>query len=347
MPDLLIHIGLAKTGTSTLQARMLSGRPGYLGKNKVDFPPQFGDRDLVDEFQELASQCHIMEPDAVRAAAEGWVQVVVAWAAEQQISGPLCMSDENFAHWPVDRRNQHNRHPVRHSPARWGSAPKRERPIPVARFIKDHIVPAWQPYGKVELCVVLRNQSAWLGSLYAQRSNGIMFPSSKAFEAQVRHMIALDEPYLDWYGLVQDLQEAVGADNLTVLFFEDARTEEYWRALGTFFGIVDADWKAFSGGTHRVNERRKGTAGWNIRPLNLLLLMYQAYTQHWPERRRQLFYRTCHHLIRSVIAPGLDLFRKKTFSLSDECRAEIRAHCRSSNAKLAALVSRDLEELGY
>lgn len=36
MTVLHIHIGLAKTGTSTLQARMMSGMQGYLGKSKVD-----------------------------------------------------------------------------------------------------------------------------------------------------------------------------------------------------------------------------------------------------------------------------------------------------------------------
>jgi len=347
VPDLLIHIGLAKTGTSTLQARMLSGRPGYLGKNTVDFPPKFGDRDLVDDFQVLASQCHILDPEAVHGAVQNWVEAVQRRAAEEGHGGPLCMSDENFAHWPVDRRNQHNRHPVRHTPARWASAPKRERPIPVARLVQEYLVPAWKPYGTVKLCVVLRNQAAWLGSLYAQRSNAILFPSTAGFEAQVRNMIARDEPYLDWYRLVKDLQEAVGAGNLTVLFFEDARTEDYWRALGNFFGITDADWKAFSEGTHRVNERRKGNTGWNIRPLNLLLLLYQGYTQHWPEPRRQAFYKMGHHFIRSVVSPGLDLFRSKTFTLSDACRAEIKAHCHSSNQQLAELVSRDLGAMGY
>jgi len=347
MPDLHIHIGLAKTASSTLQSRLMSGRPGYLGKNKVDFPPAFGYHDLVDELQVLASQCHYLGIKQVESRIEDWVRAVVSWAADRDYEGPICISDENIAHWPVNRRNQHNRHPLRHTPARWRSAPRRTRPIPVARLVKEHLVKAWSPHGQVKLCLVLRNQADWLGSLYAQRSNCIVFPSTGHFETQVSRMLEMDEPYLDWYSLVMELRDAVGEDALTILFFEEAGTEIFWSRLGGFFGVTDADWKAFALGAHRVNERRKGDEGWRIRPLFLLLLIYQTYTQHWSAVRRQLFYRTTHHFFRSVVAPTLELFRKKSFVLTDECRSRIKMHCHESNAKLAQIVSRDLGTMGY
>jgi len=199
--DLVLHVGLMKTGTTTLQRLVLPEVPGYLGAL-----PQYG----------------FNHRDA------GLGQQII-----QFLAGRL-VSRETLTRWS-DRGSWHV--PIS---GRFGdlARPPRRSPHPLIAFIRGHVLPAWEGFGAVRTLVTLRNQSDWLASLYAQVSDRIIRACQEDFDARVARLVEGRDAYLDYAALIEDLDYLVGREASHVLLLEDMGTDAYWQQLARALGAA-------------------------------------------------------------------------------------------------------------
>jgi hypothetical protein len=185
--DLILHIGLGKTGTTTLQQRHFPDLPGYLGR-----PDIFGQRGRGGRLnQAFVAHCTGQETDLTQ-----WRSDVLR-ALEGRMPEKVVISQERLGYWTHDGSGFS---PVVGLLSDGGRYPRRGQ-HPIAGFIGDRVIPAWRDLGTVKVLVTLRNQFDWLSSHYAQVSNRIIGASQGDFEHQVRRIVRSGDVYLDYAAL--------------------------------------------------------------------------------------------------------------------------------------------------
>ena len=329
--DLIVHVGLGKTGTTALQVQTFSNFEGFLGA-----PQRFGKHDGAAGLE-----------DEYRRACLGAVVDLQSWRAkvlatfDDHLPDRVILSQERLANWWMLDGGCY-------TPVLWLMSDRglgrREGRHPLASFIRDALIPAWRPLGEVRILLTLRNQYDWLSSHYAQLSNRLVGASQADFERQVWRIVRSGDRYLDFADLAESLSEAVGRKYLTVLLHEDMNSERYWRSLSGLLGKEilrperDADHE----------NRRSSTRGWELRPRD---------RTKYP-LRREVFGRisTSGQLrewtVRGVIPPGrvlAALFQPRGTHIAEDpaLRTAIQRAYRESNNRLGHFLDRDLAELGY
>lgn len=331
--DLILHIGLGKTGTTTLQQRHFIALPGYLGR-----PELFGQRGRgagLDVLSRRAKQGAEVDLDAWRATVLQRLTDAGAGDAERVV-----ISQERLAGWSQDGSAFS---PITGRLSDAGRTARRG-PHPFAAFVREHVVPAWAEHGDVRVLITLRNQYDWLCSHYAQLSNRIIGASQSDFEQQVQRILASDDAYLDFASLVDAFGSAVGQERVSVLLLEDIASADYWDALSSLVGT-----KLPKEGSEQQRANQRSTAeGWELRaydrrkyPIRVTLVGQEPTPDHpsmWTLRAVTHPLHAARVLVRrrgSAIGPN------------DELRAAIRAHFRGSNTRLGEHLGRDLAPLGY
>jgi len=329
MMDLVLHIGLSKTGTTTLQQHVLPVAPGYLGRED-----RLGTRNRDGGLYKMFLASHRGLPVDL----EAWRQRVLhCFKPEEQ--HPVVLSEENLAHWEHDGSYCY---PITGRLSDLGRAP-RSGVHPIATFVERLLVPAWRDLGQVRVLVTLRNQFDWLGSRYAQSSNRILQASQADFERQVRWIVEREDAYLDYAGLVEALGAAVGSSNVTVLLMEDMKTAEYWETLARVVGdghIVPPPSEA------RAN-RRATEEGWQMRSFRHDRFMKSVLfgQQRTPQTSRKWTLRALRHP-RHVLQ-ALTQRRSSEIRANSELRIAVQQCYEPSNRRLATMIGRDLGALGY
>lgn len=340
MEQLTIHIGLPKTGTTSLQTHAFSRLPGYLGK----FPSQR--HRLSPSLRGVLDAYRIgLEVDNERVfevgGQEAWASLIEPWVKHLLTSEARkgLLSDEDLAGW---------RYPVGNA-ARWpvldsSSALPRRGPHPVIRFLEQ--VRARLPLDiELKSVLVLRNQSDWLGSLAAQAA-----VSNTAF---VQRVIRNKDAFLDFHSIVVDLERLLGAQNHKTILFESG-LEHIASEIIRFAGYPDSDIPSPETLRPRANVRRQGDNEWVVadEPSRLDEVLVRLRAENtFVERfyqsgawRRILRPFLGPHVRRRILHPN---YRRQTISLTQEQRATIRAHCQKSNARLSEHLGLDLTRLGY
>lgn len=238
--NLTIHLGLAKTGTTTIQ-KLLSEEPCYLGKydqREIQSPAKV--------FQNLVASDYKKFKDGIH----GWAEMVKKAGEERSVNN-LIISDENLL-------------ASRNIPARIPSEIKmdlsfcdlsRKVGFLTASHIKYLSEEVWT-YGDVKVVLVLRNQAEWLISRYAQSASLIDNPSQSSFESWVESLLDHNCEYLDWSARVGNLREVLGERNVQVLLFEEIKSPEFWETLNNFLMLG--------------SESSLCRSGFNIKPSNAL-----------------------------------------------------------------------------
>ncbi len=344
--NLVLHIGLHKSGTSTIQERLFAGRDNYLGRS--------GDnRCLSGSLREVHDLQRVV---GVRRRTRGtdtsgreWARRVRDLHAASGIKrDTLILSDEGlsrtglladggfpFVGWPFSRRS-----------ARF------DRDAPVLSFLERFARDVWQP-GAVRVLLTVRSQPAYLASQYAQLSNWIPRASQADFERQVRALIDSGDGYIDWSAWVERLWSAVGPENTCVLPLEAMDSAEYWRTLLAFTGLeADVQGERMTDPATARNRRSEAASTWRLRPLRNIaaeVVRTRQVLEPWPAARRTLRggLRLAAPLLDGPLSRALGRGRGTTINLSPELDAEIRAYCRPFNQRLAAQIDRDLGALGY
>ena len=345
--DLIIHAGLSKTATTTIQSLMLKGAPHYFGRDDE------GGGAFVPELMELARRWPFMSSAEVGCRTRAWADSLAA-EARARGAGSALISCEQLLNWRI-YDNDFRKCGLAVSPRNlpWCQA-RRAGNWPLATFLMNHLLKAWSPYGAVQIVVALRRQPDWLASQYAQISARIWAPSQRDFEAQVSELIEREDQYLFWDTMLTDLSSAVGAENLHVFLFEDLSLPETWTALAHRLGIADGDPRIARARLARTNQRSTTRMqDWSIRPSRGRLLE-QTVDITWDEgsmpwlrpvalKAAAVFDR----IICSSLAGRPKTEEKPVIRLNDEVTATINRYCRASNGRLSELLSRDLKSLGY
>ena len=328
--DLLLHIGLGKTGTTTLQQEHFIGLPGYLGRREL-----FGQRGRGGRLEQVFLAARQGQPVDL----EAWRSDVLR-AFRGAPPDQIVISQERLVQW-TERGSGFS--PIVGLLSDGGRI-RRSGSHPIAAFVRDHVVPAWEPLGRVKVLVTLRNQFDWLCSHYAQLSNRIIGASQADFTRQVERIVRTGDPYLDFASLIDALRGAVGTDHVTALLLEDIGSAQYWETLSALVGqrLPREDRT-----TKRANQRSSGD-GWQLRPYDRrryplrVTLLGQVPS---PGRPSMWTVRGLAHPVQS----GRVILQRRGTSIrpTEELRVAVRSCYRESNVRLGGILGRDLAPLGY
>jgi hypothetical protein len=327
---LIIHLGLPKTATTTMQRQYFPQVEGYLER----FPRS----ERILGFIE-AHKCFVIGD-------EKWPLILSEWVTGLNFStAPVhIISDEFLSAWPNPTGLDSSLWPVQESIL---SYTPRRGTHPVMVFL-EKLRDFLPPEVNLSTIVVLRNQSDFLGSLSAQvasSTEGTHHP--KAISRLIEHQDA----FIDFFHLVIDLEKVNGASNHLTLLFEDGAEPNFkqimaWAALSPF-EPTSSEYEM-----ENVRATRdsvwKWEKSWTYRNLVITRQFHRFYSSN-PTGWRRVFYPAGQALDGIVRKLALDK-RLETHGLvevSDEERAEIRAYCEPSNVLLAQHLGRDLVSLGY
>ena len=337
--DLILHIGLPKTGTTTIQW-LVRDCPGYFARDSSKLKKicrtrqgenwyraaQRWSRDLQHKFQHRG-----MPYETILLSSEA---VFTTHPKAYRQKWPIFVRD--LPHETINRLRQ-----------------------PSAADYLQAIQKVW-PHGQVKVLLTLRNQPDWLASLYSQLSDRIKQASQADFEHEIRDLISRGDDYIDWSQKIDSIQNVVGADNLQVLLLEDIHRPSYWENFARFTGIndsIDPDQIA-SRHTEHKNARQVKSLTWRLRPLrhttpNLNHAYIALRNLEGPSARLRvegMLTQTYRGLIDSLFRLRVTKQARQAgeINMHPELGALIRDYCQPFNKRLADHLQRnDLAELGY
>lgn len=350
--DLVLHAGLSKTGSTTIQTHILPGLPGYLGKVAAPDPSRENTYE-TKELKKLSTQHHFLAHDTVQKRTKAWANHVYQLTQDSKSSiKQIMISEEKLCHWPLSKRMEYVRKPYSKVGPFLNRAKywQRKHPIPLAIYIDKYLKPAWSHHGKIKLCIVLRNQSEWLASQYAQLSTSIWSASQENFEQQIDNIVRYRDQYINWYQTVMNLSNVVGKDNLCVLLYENIGKVDFWQEFGMFMVgdsfLTEVIIKNSQQGP-KENVRSSNKLGrWKIRNFSSKKLAEEMLFQNSKILRKGV-----RPLFKKEIATKLDSYKNKRreqeIILTSEIKNKIKSYCLDSNDKLSLFLGRDLKSLGY
>ena len=335
---LVIHLGLPKTATKSLQAHVFPQLPGYLGwYDTYTFASS-----ALDEFVKLYNIGVLVDGKRVfeidgrpvwLAALNKWVNELIT--SDEEI---LLLSFEGFSAWPTEGNIAG--WPMNDLP---GNQPRRGS-HPSIQFL--HTLRALLPsHVELKTILTLRNQCDWLGSLAAQmRVSDISF---------IERLIREDDASLDYEALTSDLEQLRGQDNHLTLFFENG-LDHNARKIIYFSGYSDAILKNFQLSRERENVR-KSEAGWSVQGTSFadrLEPTLRIIRKKIPFLKRILSSKNL--ILKDLIRSAIKSLNSLSFmnasvkiSISEKQKAFIKMHCRPSNERLSKRLNENLKALGY
>jgi len=328
MTDLIVHIGLPKCGSTTLQRQVFAYEHGYLGTH----PSISREDNLAKQLQQcgpFGGRQTLFRRDLHR-----WADRV---RAHQKV------------HWPdVDR--------LIASDEVLGSKSRLEkRPIVrLLRYLNDEI---WHE-GAVRAVIVFRNQAERLASGYAQGSNCRVNPGQRDFEVSVTKRLR-EGGGLDYAAWLNELDAALGPENVCPLLLEESDTESFWWTLKDFAGLEELVPAEMVTGEGHQNRRRAGTDKWRISPFDARFKAKVAVDKPlnllWPRDvgapwraslRERLINKVARHYERVYEREALTP-RETNIQLTSTIRTRVAERVGRSNKALADRLGRPLEALGY
>lgn len=332
MPDLILHIGLSKCASSTLQRQVFQHEQGYLG-TAPGFDPE-------KNFAKQLQQCTALSGRQTTSK-----RLLAQWVERVRAVHKQC--------WPeADRLILSNE-------VLSGSSRLKERPIlSVLSLLSNDL---WSD-GRVKIVLVLRNQAARLASSYAQGTSCRLNPGQMDFERTVAKRLK-SRRYLrlfDYSRLVEDLKAAVGPENLCVLLLEESREMAFWQSLIDFCRLERLKPEAMiSSSSEKKNRRSNSDGRWSISQFDpaycAKVVVDKWLNAIWPahvqrERRAGFRLRAMKHLearYRRKADQLADENRETEFQLSPRAKQIIQKRCGSFNDQLAQELGRDLKNYGY
>lgn len=344
--DLVLHIGLPKTASSSMQRHLSRHQSGFIGK--LDGAGPTPGNQLATELLQIATH-----PKSFNMPRQQRMSLTLAWRdrlvqhamnarVEGVGDGPITISHEALTAWP--RRGYRSWDWAFPLTPRIGTrAFSRTQTPPLAIFLDDYLLPAWDDFGVVRVGVVLRNQPEWLASLYAENSSSITFASQSDFESQVHRLLTEDDPLLDLHGLVSTYVSVLGWENLAVLLFENIGDAE---KLSLFYRKLHLDAAASTvSSVSHLNRRSSGSdwimANWKALPEPVQI----SRLGNIPRMSKILDgFRDVQELMIAEIRKRRGSGR---ITLDHETRSSIQRHVNDSNRRLADMLAFDIGHLGY
>jgi len=325
LQDLTLHVGLPKTGTTTLQREVFPKFRGYVCGTESSGPSGDLAQQMLRLYQVKGAH-RDWNTDVWRSEAIAW------WAQARATSdGPLLVSLEGLYRWfdpvtgmpwPLMGNGEYRSHRI-------GSHPL----LSFLAALQNQFDNC-----RLRVAITLRNQASFLASHYAQISYRLSYPSQKDFEAKARHVTNKGDPFFDWFDTVDQLVKLVGRDNVHLNLFEKG-LNSIAKDLSVFLA---ARWTPLPVVT-RLNSRGSD-GGWTL-----------STPQYTRGRRAVRAFRprisfnsvgpTWRRPWNFSLSIGTDNPSKIT--ISREMQSELRSAFTQSNANLSSLLDDDLSKYGY
>lgn len=332
---LIIHLGLPKTGTTTLQTKFWPMWSGYGGKFfgfHADGSVRMSEFEVIELFTRYWAFC-----DPKTASDSNWRDGLARWVDQLRFddSGLLIFSEEALSTWPRDGE-----------PGSWVvqyDHAKSSGTHPISIFLAElrNLLP-----DEITLCTItfLRNQSDPLGSFAAEARRVRNFNS-----AGFKRLCRRADPILNFYQLVLDLEKVSGPQNHLTLFFEDGFEKNGADIIG-FIEVPNLRSTSVSLRDFPQENRRKfGKNRWVVsnqkqrggaKSSPFLGILKLSRRCMWCSSFR-------------VLGSALTQFQKSresksiVITISTSQRLKVRKSWQESNDLLVAHVNRNLRELGY
>lgn len=315
---LTLHVGLAKSGTTFYQREVFPHVRGYLGKHYSEALPQ----QIFSSFERL--HFDYLRGKTAPLDFDRWV--VRNLSSESHVF----MSSEALALWRIpDRANAS----FSGTPDNFSNrSPSSSHPlVGFLRQLQTSIE------GQIRIVLSLRNQTDLLASHLAHGG----LPNGAELVQVARNRDCL----LDYFSLVYSIRSLVGAKNLLVLLFEDGFAKN--TANIADFLVASDDFPTGTSIAQRFhNSRRIDSDNWQVRRQPKLFTSSWFLTLRSGLARRPILFSVARGIYARVVS-RVGSQTSGVASISSHDRAEVRRFCRASNVRLARLLQRDLDELGY
>lgn len=253
-PDIILHAGAPKTGTTSL-AYYLWDNEAALNASGVFFPHRFAMRGDVDPLHQHLVNSRVVskERDAVKMAKERLAEIL-----DNKDIHLILISNESILGEPFEPGN-----------ATFYPHALRVAPI-LAEIFDGH---------KIDVSFTLRDFSGFLPSYYVQLVR-------RGYTGSLHQFVeTLDLNDISWQRPVSALQQAFGADSVSVFNYADLGSNPAQFAHALFGKRVKADLPPFS---NTGNERNQSFGGLALRTnliINRLAEQFPALKQHANRRR--------------------------------------------------------------
>ncbi len=321
---LTVHIGMPKTGTTSLERHVYPNATGYLGRSYGEggrHQPSPAE-DLFDIYRTSWSESDVGP-------------ALVAWSRPHLEHESLLVANEMLTLWGhAGQESQF--HPL--SDYSHESGFRRTGAHPVAQFL-EHLQVALPADWSLRVLLTLRGQTTMLASQYAQESGGMQAASQADFEAKVQRIVREADAYYDYANLIRSLQSVVSTEHLAVGLIEDGLVGIV-RAVREFNPSVPSKFETDVERLPRENVRSTGS-GWPLRPRRLGVAMSGPTS-----RLRRILPADLRKIARRSLT-GVDAWRERGFEagrieVSDNLRTAIQAAYRESNQALETMLGRPL-----
>lgn len=331
MPDrqLIIHAGLPKTGTTSLQRSVFPHLECYLGGSEPGGHDQNLATELRSQFQGKAGHPDFESREWRHEIREWWARVegVLPDKCFVSLEALFRWFDPVSGHpWPLMgdgkmyRSERHGRHPL----------------VDFTSALVEEI-----GAGRIRLILTLRNQADFAISHYAQLSYRMLGPSQADFQEKIRVLLDSPDPFFDWYATVAQLLEIVEPRDLLCPIFEDG-LESVAERIIDFVGepLVEA--------VPTRSNVRSSSGGWEVDVTSRST--FRTWSRRvWPTDRQPKVRRVVTRPLRGLagIVPVWSKPSTNHIKFPATLRGEFQASFRQSNDRLAGLLKRDLAQLGY
>ena len=324
-PDLILHVGLPKTATTTMQRDAFPHYAGYLCGTESDGSSRVLARNFIHLYQSEKTHPEFGSTQWNLSANSWWEQLDSCDTHPRLVSleGLYRWCDPvSGAPWPYLGRGRHSRS------TRAGSHP-------LSGFLKSL---SKTLETRIRVVFTVRNQADFAASLYAQLSYRIEDPSQRDFEKKVRQLASRTDPFLNWCGFSEDITTIVGRENFLCLVYEDG-VKHNLKSIADFMG---QNWKTPQTQEHH-NKRSVSKDSWQSTKKSLLNTIL---TRAWP---RPYASETRTYLKNSIARafPRITRSKSEPIRVHPELRDLVQESYCQSNRQLGELLARNLPPSYY
>lgn len=347
MTDLFLHIGLSKTGTTTLQNDFFCHYTNYFGRiqNRKHAKTSHV---YIYELRRILNLIYKNKDYHVSTC--NWIENVLAYKNKYlKDSNSIIISDEalsGIGH-PFALKS------LFHYTKIYNRFNIHKSKLPICEALSIFSQYYWT-FGNVRVILTLRNQAEWLASFYAQKTALLLRPSQDKFIKFINNTMQHKAQPLDWSRWISELQTAVGKDNVCPLLIEDINTTYYWNKLTEFLNKS----KQKNNNLYSINFQKRNTRGdhsfsWHIRPLHKKVLKRRLKTvlkENQSNFRMNLIYNLSLPFV-SIVDPVLyvlfNVKRNKYIYLTHDLQHKIQVYLSQPNINLSYILAQNLDKKGY
>ncbi len=324
MKKISIHIGLPKTATTYIQ-KTLSLHNSYFG---LESDKEIFSENLFRIFVKYS------RGESVESHLVYWWHQINDYVDKSYAEFPLVFSSEYFFSGHINGFPEFPFAP---------STSCDER-LMIADFL-NLMSKVLSPHVSIGVVLTLRNQPEWLASKYAQATPCILNASQTDFEKRVKYFASLpNKLWCNWGSIVDQIDRAIGKENVLVVCMEDINKDHFWNDISTFCFGLDTSLK-FDALSESVNAKKVSDTEWGLRRFRpgsyfASCMSFIPGTLLYESSRR-----FDNLLVKSRIIKKSK--RRGVISLSQSVISNCLLTCGEGNTWLSHRLEKDLADIGY